>query len=40
MSPPATYTGPYVDQVGDAAAFGSRVSRQSNNSSAPLRIVK
>ncbi len=40
MSPPATYTGPYVDQVGDAAAFGSRVSRQANNSSAPLRIVK
>lgn len=40
MSPPATYTGAYVDQTGDNANFGSRVSRVSGNSCALPRIVK
>lgn len=40
MSPPATYTGPYVSQTGDVALFGSRVSRQTNLSCTPLRITK
>ncbi|MBQ1763025.1 MAG: hypothetical protein IIZ92_09020, partial [Aquincola sp.] len=40
MSPPSTYTGAYVDATGDAALFGSRVSRLANNSASLLRIVK
>jgi len=40
MSPPATYTGPWVDLTGNAKLFGSRVARVSGNSCGPLRIVK
>jgi hypothetical protein len=40
MSPPATYAGAYVDAVGNAALFGSRVARQNGDSCAPLRIIK
>ncbi|MBT9487471.1 MAG: hypothetical protein IV093_08160 [Rubrivivax sp.] len=40
MSPPATYAGAYVDLVGNAALFGSRVARQNGDSCAALRIIK
>ncbi len=40
MSPAASYTGPWVSQVGDNALFASRAGRVSNNSCAPIRIVK
>ncbi|MEY4563822.1 MAG: hypothetical protein RLZZ618_3099, partial [Pseudomonadota bacterium] len=40
MASPSSYTGGYVDQVGDVAAFGSRVSRLAANSCAPLRVTK
>ena len=40
MTPPAGYTGPWVDLSGNAALFGSRVARLAGNSCAPLRIVK
>jgi hypothetical protein len=40
MSPPAAYAGAYADAVGNAALFGSRVSRVANQSCAPLRITK
>lgn len=40
MSPPASYTGPYVDQTGASALFASSVARLSNNSCFPLRVVK
>jgi hypothetical protein len=40
MTPPAGYSGPWVDLTGNAAAFGSRVARTAGNSCAPLRIVK
>jgi hypothetical protein len=40
MSPPATYAGAYVDAVGNAALFGSRVTRVTGNSCGALRITK
>lgn len=40
MSPPATYTGAYVDQTGAAALFASSVSRGAGKSCLPLRITK
>lgn len=40
MSPPASYTGPWLSQVGVNAQFASRVGRASGNSCAPIRIVK
>lgn len=41
MAPPTTYTGAYAALTNvDEVAFGSRVSRASNNSCTPLRIVK
>jgi hypothetical protein len=40
MSPPASYSGPWVDLTGNARLFGSRVARVSGNSCGALRIVK
>jgi hypothetical protein len=40
MTPPASYTGPWVDLTGNAKLFGSRVARVAGNSCGPLRIVK
>lgn len=40
MSPPSSYAGTYADATGNAALFGSRVSRLPGNSCAALRITK
>lgn len=40
MSPPGSFAGSYVDATGNAALFGSRVSRVAANSCGALRIVK
>lgn len=40
MSPPSAYAGSYADATGNAALFGSRVSRATGNSCAALRMTK
>ena len=40
MSPPATYTGAYVDQTGAASLFASSVSRTAGKSCTTLRIIR
>lgn len=40
MSPPSTYSGPYASATGNAALFGSSVTRLAGQSCTALRIVK
>jgi hypothetical protein len=40
MSRTASYTGAYIDAVGNAALFGSSVSRTTGNSCGALRVIK
>jgi len=40
MTPPAGFAGPYASATGNAALFGSRVSRVAANSCAGLRMIK
>jgi hypothetical protein len=40
MTPPGSFTSSYVDAIGNAALFGSSVSRATGNSCGALRMVK